>query len=229
MFKVVAIIPARGGSKGIHRKNLSLFCNKPLIQYSIEAALSATKIDDVYVSTEDTEIAAISKKLHAEIINRPKELAKDDTPTFPVLRHAAEVLNFPDVIVTLQPTSPLRTAKHIDEALSLLNDDIESVVGVSSVHRYFWSLENGFGKPNFYLRLPRQKMPKQYIENGSIYVTRKSVIMRNDYKLGMGISSKGKVKLYEMEDIHSIEIDTVFDLKLLEYVYKQLNKENIHE
>lgn len=225
MSNVVAIIPARGGSKGIPRKNIRPFYGKPLLQYSVEAALNAKLIDKVYVSTEDKEIAEIARNSGAEIIDRPEDLAGDDISTFAVIQHAAEALNFPDVLVTLQPTSPLRTARHIDEAVSLLNDNIETVIGVCATHRYTWQIEDGYGKPNFDARLPRQKMPKQYIENGSIYVTRKPVIMRSDDKLGMGISSTGNVKLYEMEEIHSVEIDSIDDFYLLEYMYKTYHQE----
>ncbi len=224
MSKAVTIIPARGMSKGIPRKNLRPFHGKPLIQYSIDAARAAELVGDVFVSTEDKEIAGIARDLGAKIIDRPEELAGDDISTFSVIRHAAEVLNFPDVIVTLQPTSPLRTGRHIDEAVSLLDDDVETVVGVCAAHHYCWRIENGYGKPDFETRLPRQKMPKQYVENGSIYVTRKSVIMRNDDKLGMGISSIGKVKLYEMEEIHFVDMNSFFDFKLLECIYKTIRE-----
>ncbi len=220
MSKIVAIIPARGGSKGIPRKNIRLFCGKPLLQYSVESALHAKLLDKVFVSTEDKEIAEIARYSGAEVIDRPEELAGDDISTFAVLRHAAETLDFPDVLVTLQPTSPLRTARHIDEAISLLDDDVETVVGVCAAHDYCWRIENGYGKPDFDMRLPRQKMPKQYVENGSVYVTRRSVITHNDDKLGMGISSIGKVRLYEMEEIHFIDMDSIFDFKLLESIYK---------
>ncbi|MGR3175987.1 MAG: acylneuraminate cytidylyltransferase family protein [Candidatus Scalindua sp.] len=224
MSKIVAIIPARGGSKGIPRKNIRLFCGKPLLQYSIEAARAARLVDEVYVSTEDKEIAEIARSLDAEIIDRPEELAGDNISTFAVLKHAAESIDFPDVLVTLQPTSPLRTARHIDEAISLLDDDVETVVGVCAAHYYCWRIEDGYGKPDFDTRLPRQKMPKQYIENGSVYVTRKSVIAHDDDKLGMGISSIGKVKLYEMEEIHFVDMDSLFDFKLLECIYKTVRE-----
>ncbi len=225
MHKTVAIIPARGGSKGISRKNIRPFCGKPLLQYSVDAALHAKLIDKVYVSTEDKEIAEIARYSGAEIIDRPEELAGDNISTFAVLQHAAETLDFPDVLVTLQPTSPLRTAHHIDEAVLLLNDNVETVIGVCFTHHYKWQVEDGYGKPDFDKRLPRQKMPKQYIENGSIYVTRKSVIMRNDDKLGMGISSVGRVNLYEMDEIYSIDMDSVFDFKILECMHKTILEE----
>jgi CMP-N,N'-diacetyllegionaminic acid synthase len=217
--RIVAVIPARGGSKGMLRKNIRLLCGKPLLQYSIEAAHAATLVDEVYVSTDDKEIAEIAKNLDAQIIDRPDELAGDMISTFPVLRHAAKKINFPEIIVTLQPTSPLRTARHIDEAISLINDDVEAVVGVCAAHYYCWRISNGYGKPDFDARLPRQKI-QQYVENGAVYVTRKSVIVHNDYKLGMGISSKGKVKLYKMEEKYSVDINNDFDWFVVESIIK---------
>ena len=228
MSRTVVIIPARGGSKGIRRKNIRLFCGKPLLQYSIEAACDAKLVHDVYVSTEDEEIAEIARNLGAKVINRPSELASDTASTFSVLHHAWEVIDFPDIIVTLQPTSPVRTGRQIDEAISYLDEDVESVVGVCATHHYHWSMEDGYGKPDFNARLPRQKMPKRYVENGSIYVTRKSVLMRNDAQLGMGISSVGKVRLYEMGDIFSIEIDSNLDFRLVESAYKAVLTERGH-
>lgn len=189
MYRVVAIIPARGGSKGIPRKNIKPFCGKPLIVHSIEAGLNSQTIDEVYVSTEDIEIATVSVEAGAKIIDRPADFASDTASTFSVVRHAAQVLHFPDVMVTLQPTSPLRTATHIDEAVVLLQPSVDTVVGVCATHRYYWDIKNGYGVPNFQKRLPRQLMEANYFENGALYVTRKEVIEKNDNRLGMGISS----------------------------------------
>jgi CMP-N-acetylneuraminic acid synthetase len=143
---VIAIIPARGGSKGIPRKNIRLLAGKPLIAYTIEAAFTS-KMDKVIVSTEDEEIAEISKKYGAEVIERPKGLAKDETPTIDVIFHVLEILkakNYnPDIVVLLQPTSPLRNAEDIYNAIKLfLDSDCESVVSVCEVeHPPYWSFE----------------------------------------------------------------------------------------
>ena len=118
---ILAIIPARGGSKGIPRKNINLLCGKPLIAYTIEAALSSKYIDSVVVSTEDEEIAKITKDYRVEVIPRPLELAHNNTPSLPVFQHVIRFLEevesfLPNIIVILQPTSPLRTASNFVRA-----------------------------------------------------------------------------------------------------------------
>lgn len=222
--RIVAVIPARGGSKGIPRKNLRPFCGKPLLVHSIEAALGARCVDEVYVSTEDEEIGLISKQAGAMVIKRPFELANDTASTFSVIRHACDYLNSPDVLITLQPTSPLRTSLHIDGGFALLKDDVASVVGVCETHRYHWREVGGLGVPEFNKRLPRQLMEKRYIENGALYISRSSVFENNDDVLGMGISSLGKVCLYVMEEELAMEIDSVSDFEILEIVKQRTGK-----
>ena len=112
---ILAIIPARGGSRRLPRKNVRLLCGKPLIAYTIEAALSSKLIDRVVVSTEDEEIAEVSKKYGAEVLERPEELARDDSPTIDAVMHVLnwfeERKEFFDIVVLLEPTSPLRKEK----------------------------------------------------------------------------------------------------------------------
>lgn len=222
MNRVVAIIPARGGSKGIPRKNIRPFCGKPLLVYSIDAALGASCVDEVYVSTDDAEIAGISRAAGSLIIERPCELANDTASTFSVISHAWDILGKPDVLITLQPTSPLRTSKHIDEGFALLDSDTYTVVGVCETHRYQWRIKDGAGVPDFNKRQPRQLMEKKYIENGALYISRGKVFENNDDVLGMGISSSGKVQLYVMEEELAIEIDSVVDFEILEMIKKNM-------
>lgn len=219
--RVVAIIPARGGSKGIPRKNIRLLCGKPLVAYSVEAALTSASVQEVYVSTEDSEIAEIARANGADVIDRPKEFATDEASTFDVLLHAANELGLPDVVVTLQPTCPLRTGKHVDEAVGLLEDGIECVVSVCAVHQFIWKVSDGKGIPEFRERRRRQDMAGRYAENGSIYVSRGSVFANEDSRLGMGISSRGTVRLYEMEEVHSIDVDTEVDFILMQGLISQ--------
>jgi len=130
--KILAIIPARGGSKGIPKKNIVNINGKPLIQYTIEVAKESKLIDRVIVSTDDDEIAEISEKLGAEVpFIRPAELAKDGTPTFPVIKHALKWLKEnekykPELIVLLEPTFPLRTVEKVDEAIKVISSDEEA-------------------------------------------------------------------------------------------------------
>src|SRR5437764_11026274 len=119
---MLALIPARGGSKGIPRKNLAPVAGKPLLVWTIEVARAAASVDRVVVSTDDAEIAETARSARAEVLERPVELAGDETPMAAVVRHAVEALA-PEIVVLLQPTSPLRTARHVDEAVSLLDGD----------------------------------------------------------------------------------------------------------
>jgi CMP-N-acetylneuraminic acid synthetase len=131
---VLGLIPARGGSKGIPRKNLAPVGGKPLLEWTVEAARAATELTRVVVSTEDDEIAAAAG---VDVLRRPDELAEDETPMLDVIRHAVAELS-PDVVVLLQPTSPLRRPEHIDAAVRLLlESDADAVVSVVAVpHRF---------------------------------------------------------------------------------------------
>ncbi len=183
---VLAIIPARGGSKSIPRKNIKEFANHPLIAYSISAGLTAESITRVIVSTDDEEIADISLKYGAEIpFLRPAELAQDNTPDLPVFHHALEWLEInehysPDIIVQLRPTSPLRRTQHIDSAVSKLvkhpeADAVRTVCIPFQNPFKMWNIDtNGFlhpimdlGVPEPY-NLPRQSLPEIYWQTGYV-------------------------------------------------------------
>ena len=172
MCRIVAVIPARGGSKSIPLKNIKPMLEKPLIQYSIDAALNASRVAEVYVSTEHRQIARIAESLGSKIIERPIELAGDAVSTFAVIKHAESILDSPDIIVVLQPTSPLRSSAEIDEAVELLDPGTDTVVGVCELKKYIWNMDKHYGIPTFSERQPRQFMDKVFAENGSIYVTR---------------------------------------------------------
>ncbi|MCR5609704.1 MAG: acylneuraminate cytidylyltransferase family protein [Lachnospiraceae bacterium] len=179
--KIVGIIPARGGSKGIPRKNIINLCGKPLIAYTIEAGLNSEYIDYVMVTTEDCEIAEVSKKYGAEVpFMRPDNLAQDTSKTIDVLCHALESLKkkgkYFDIVVLLQPTQPLRTAKDIDNAIiHFKNNNYISLVSVSEVDDHpilIRSIENGRLKKllNCSSTCRRQDMPRYYKVNGCIYI-----------------------------------------------------------
>lgn len=212
---ILAIIPARGGSRGIPRKNVRLLCGKPLIAYTIEAALNSKYIDRVVVSTEDQEIAKIARKYGAEVIQRPQELATDNTPTEPVLEHVAKHLqqneNYrADIVVLLQPTSPLRTNRHIDEALeSFLSKKYDSLLSVCRSHLFLWKTGKEGAYPlnfDFRNRPRRQDKEPEYQENGAIFITKPEILIQGHNRLG------GKVGLYIMPVEESWEIDSEFDL-----------------
>ncbi len=224
---IVAIIPARGGSKGVQRKNTRKLLGKPLIAYTIEAAKKAKKLDDFYISTEDTEIKKVAKKYRAKIIDRPIELAMDDTPMYKVLQHAVSLLESNgekiDVIVLLQPTSPIRNAADIDRAIiTFLDTGADSVVSVrEATYHPYWTkkIENEKLLPFVETEreyFNRQELPKVYQLNGSIYITKRDVLMNENKILG------NFTKPYIMDEFHSIDIDTELDFLTAEAALKKL-------
>ena len=219
--KILAIIPARGGSKGIPRKNIRLLAGKPLIAYTIEAGSKSKCIDKTVVSTEDKEIAEKSREYGAEVIERPKELATDTAPTEPVLEHVVEWLKEhegykSDIVVLLQPTSPLRNNKHFDEALDIfLNNDYDSLLSVCPSHAFIWKVREDGAYPinyDFKSRPRRQDKEHEYKENGALYIMKYETLISNHNRLG------GKIGLYIMPEESSIEIDTEFDFWLCEQI-----------
>jgi CMP-N,N'-diacetyllegionaminic acid synthase len=213
---VVALIPARGGSKGIPRKNLAPLAGKPLLHWAIDAALAADTVTRVVVSTDDDEIAAAAGD--AELLRRPADLAGDDTPMLDVIRHAVERIEPCDVLVLLQPTSPLRRPEQVDEAVRLLLESgADTVVSVVEVpHRYepssLMELRNGRlvarSEPT-----TRQAKELLYARNGpAILVLRPSV-------LGDGLYG-GNVVGYVMDEHDSLDIDSPRDLQLAEQLLR---------
>jgi len=222
-MRIVGIIPARGGSKGIPRKNIKLLAGKPLVAYSIEAAIKSKYIDRVIVSTEDKEIAEVSMSFGAEIIERPFELAQDEVKTAPVI---AQVINelkkigyIPDIIVLLQPTSPLRDEKIIDAALEkLINSDKDSIFSGHGAGRTMplWkqkqdgSLEALY---DYHLRPRRQEshlMVPLFCENGAFYAIRYEAFLETKDFLG------NNTGVYEME--WQVDVDTPEDFQTVEKI-----------
>lgn len=209
----LAVIPARGGSKGIPRKNITSLNGKPLIAYSIEAALGSTHTDRVIVSTDDNEIADVSKSFGAEVLWRPQEIAGDESPVIDTLFHVFSALDSVyDSIVLLQPTSPLRSALHIDEAIELHDKNAgESVVSVSPTETAPLLIREFSGEGALHRLLQeksdirRQDMRQYYRVNGAIYINRISELTKssclNDNKIG-----------YVMSREYSIDIDEPLDL-----------------
>lgn len=228
--KILAIIPARGGSKGIPGKNIKLLCGKPLIVYTIEAALRSKYLDRIIVSTDDEEISRISKKSGAEVIERPAELAQDNTPTYPLVEHVTkhfkktEQYN-PDAVILLQPTSPLRTTDDIDRAIELfLSNKCESVISVFEVGQTVYISLKMVGKflqpifsKKFFIQGQRQILPKAYITNGAIFISSLSNLHR--YK---NFYNK-KVLPYIMPLEKSVNIDHKVDFDLAELLIKKNN------
>lgn len=218
----VAIIPARGGSKGIPGKNLLTLVGKPLIAHSIIDAQEAQLVDRIYVSTDDREIASVSRNYGAEIIQRPLELATDIASSESALIHSLTAIEAtglsPDLIIFLQCTSPCRTGLDIDLAVKQLQQkEADSLLSVSPSHRFLWEEVNGEAKSiNYdYRRRPRrQDMNPQYVENGSIYIFKPWVLKEFGNRLG------GKISIFPMSEAAAHEIDSPLDFEIAEFLLK---------
>ncbi|MCD4743139.1 MAG: acylneuraminate cytidylyltransferase [Desulfobacteraceae bacterium] len=223
-MNVLCIIPARGGSKGIPQKNIKRLAGKPLIAWSIEAALAADSINRLIVTTDDKEIASVAKLWGAETIHRPSELANDTASSESALSHVMETLKKseeyePDLIVFLQATSPYRSATDIDAAVNLLLTGYDSVFSAYSQHfTGRWKLNtDGRACPvNFdpVNRPRRQDQPVEYIENGSIYVFKPDILKSTGARMG------SRIGIYQMPEERSYQIDEPEDLQLLEKLMK---------
>lgn len=211
---VLGLIPARGGSEGIPGKNLRELDGVPLIEYSIRAGLESSAVDSVVVSTDDEEIAEVAASSGARIpFLRPPELARDETPTPPVITHALQALQDRGeeykTFILLQPTSPLRSATHIDEAFSIYDETgADTVISAypSCVDRW-QRRDEGAEKINFVgASKRRQDRDPEFVVNGAIYVTNVDQFMQTRETI------TGIVRLYEMSEWESVDIDTPFDL-----------------
>jgi CMP-N-acetylneuraminic acid synthetase len=224
--EVLAIIPARGGSKGVPRKNLRLLAGKPLIQYTVETARKCQALHRIVVSTDDIEIAELVAGMGSEVLRRPEHLAQDDTPMVPVIQHAvrslAEASYQPEIIVLLQPTAPLRRSEHIDDCLELISvTDVNSVVSVSPVPAHFrpdWQfviseggeLQTLSGRDLDGIRSRRQELPMTYTRNGAIYAVRREAFIESESLLVQ------PCKAYIMASEDSVNIDAEKDFWMAE-------------
>jgi CMP-N,N'-diacetyllegionaminic acid synthase len=222
-LEVLAIIPARGGSKGLPRKNIRLIAGEPLIAHTIEQAISARTVGRTTVSTDDEEIAEVAKYYGAEVVMRPTELASDTAASESALVHVLDFLHQqegyePDLVVFLQCTSPVRNWGAIDKAVELLVEkNADSLVSVTPWHGFIWQEERGVGRSvNFdpHHRPRRQDLPEEYRENGSIFVFKPWVLRTYQNRLG------GKIVLYPMDYWSAFEADTEDDFALCEWILK---------
>ncbi len=225
---IIAIIPARGGSKSLPGKNIRLLNGKPLIYYTIAEARKSKYLQRIIVSTEDSQIAEIARKYGAEVIDRPVALAQDDTPSRPVYQHVIRYLEetegfHPEIAVSLQPTSPCRLAEDIDGAIELfLKSDCDSVVGVCETeHPPFWTFTLEAGRLNPVIKgweklYQRQLAPRTYRLNGAVYVIHRDVIM--EHKKGVMGSN---IRPFIMPLEKSIDIDSELDLKIAGLLIKE--------
>jgi len=222
-MRILSIIPVRGSSKAIPMKNLVLLNKKPLLYYTITASLKSSYINRTIVSTEHTGIAKYAKKIGAEVIKRPINLAGDKTPTEPVMIHVLEYLRtkenyIPDLIILLQNTSPFRNKHHIDEAFKqFFKKKFDSVLSGFSSEEFVWIKKNNYVYPINYVpanRPQRHKITPLFYENGAIYITK----YKNFKKTHCRVS--GKTGFYTMPKELSIEIDDKSDLKMARKIFK---------
>jgi CMP-N-acetylneuraminic acid synthetase len=226
-LKILAIIPARGGSKGLPGKNVKLLAGKPMIAWTIEAARRAQGVSRVIVSTDDAGIAGASREWGAEVpFLRPPELAKDETPGIAPVLHAVQWMEehekfCPDYIMLLQPTSPLRSTEDITAAIALAAaKDADSVISVAEAKSHpFWTMKIqadgtllnflGLDLEELQRRFPRrQDLLAAYVENGAIYLTKRSSLLATQSFYGK------KIFAHVMPEERSIDIDSQRDFDL---------------
>jgi len=224
-MQILGLIPARGGSKGIPRKNIIPLAGKPLLAYTCEAALQSRFLTRTLLNTDDPEIAAVGQEYGVEVpFLRPQELARDETPILPVIQHTltwlAEHENFvPEAVVLLQPTSPMRSGLHIDAAIGVFRDhQADTVVSVMEVPHQFNPVslmqidENH--QLHLYLEGPmilrRQEKPRVYARNGpAILIVSREVLLQ-------GQLYGDRIYPYLMDRISSLDIDDAMDLQIAE-------------
>lgn len=227
--RIAALIPARGGSKGVHRKNLQTFLDKPLLVHSIEYALNSKLVDDVFVSTEDTEIGEVAEQAGARIIWRPLDISGDTATTESAIDHGLNEMVKRglgcDIVALLQPTSPLRPGGSLEEALkTFVEGGLDSLLSISPTHRFFWRIkgQEALAEYNYMDRPRRQDMQAEdirYLENGSLYLFTAKHFREVGNRLG------GKIGYILFEEEYSYEIDSWDDLRFLEQLAKRLAEE----
>ena len=229
-MRILCVVPARGGSKGVPRKNLRVVGGKPLIVWTLEQALSARPAMDVVVSTDDEEIAAVARSAGALVpFLRPADLALDTTPTEPVVRHAIAAARAagaaPDAVMLLQATSPMRLPGTLSRAVAQLEaTGVDSLVGVVPQAPFIWVEGTADAGPtaayDVTARPRRQDLTPatlRYRETGSVYLTRTWVYDELDNRIG------GRVGLFVMDELEGIDVDTELDLEVADRRLAQLS------
>ncbi|NOZ51659.1 MAG: acylneuraminate cytidylyltransferase family protein [Gammaproteobacteria bacterium] len=229
---VLALIPARGGSKGLPHKNIKSIAGKPMIAWTIEAATQSQYIDRIIISSDDTETIKIAKQFGCEApFVRPPHLAQDNSPTIDAVVHALDNLPHYDMVVLLQPTSPLRNTEDIDNAINtLITANANSCVSVTEPDKSpYWMFtinKKGAIRPLLNQELsnkPRQQLPLIQVLNGAIYI-----IKTQSLKTNPALITHDTVP-YMMSKERSIDVDDNLDMKLAEFLLQQqLDKQHKH-
>lgn len=221
-LEILALIPARGGSKGIPRKNVRIVAGRPLLAHSITAARGTPAITRVAVSTDDPEIGRVAQEYGAEVLWRPAEISGDSASSESALLHALSQLRriegyTPDLVVFLQPTSPLRQPADIQNAIAMLiTEQADSLFSACLQQGFVWRRQRGQLESFTYdyrARQVRQDAPEDLMENGSIYVFKPWVLEQLGHRLG------GKIAVYPMNIYDSFQVDEPVDLDLMEVLF----------
>ena len=215
MSRTIVVIPARGGSKGIPRKNLRPINGMPMIYYSIKACLQS-KVDDIVVSTDDDEIALLASRFGADIYMRPGELGEDVVTLDPVIENTVIKMEEKhnvryDKVVTVQPTSPLVQSADINDALDLLEPGVDTIISAVDDRHLCWGVNNDKYTPRYHARVNRQSLPLNYKETGAVVVCTRE-------QLTSGNRVGNNIQLYIMPTERSFDIDTFTDLYLCEAI-----------
>ncbi|MFC1813507.1 cytidylyltransferase domain-containing protein [Thermodesulfobacteriota bacterium] len=228
--KVLVVIPARGGSKGIPRKNVRMLAGKPLIAHTIEHAHHARKVNRIVVSTDDPEIASVSKQYGAEVIIRPAEISGDTASSESALLHSLDYLeqteNYnPDLLVFLQCTSPLTKPEDIDGTIQILvKEKADTALAVTPFHYFLWKKDeagNGIGiNHNKEIRLLRQEREEQFLETGAVYVMRAKEFKKKKHRFF------GKTAMYNMPPERCLEIDDPIDFRIAEILMREFQQKD---
>ncbi|OHA14310.1 MAG: hypothetical protein A2909_02190 [Candidatus Tagabacteria bacterium RIFCSPLOWO2_01_FULL_39_11] len=219
-MKILTVIPARGGSKGVPRKNIKMLGDFPLFVWTLKVAGKAGDVlTKIVVSTEDEEIAEVARKYGGEVVARPAELAQDSTKSEPVLTHALEVLESAggkyDAVLLLSPTNPFRDPKFIREAADLFSTGkFDTIVGLKPVYKYSYDAKkNGEATPLYEKRANRQERKPVWLENGALYLA-SAKLVRNGEIFGK------KIGFVMMDELSSVNIDESVDFLYADSIVK---------
>lgn len=219
-MSILCIIPARGGSRSLPKKNIAMLAGRPLLVYSINQARECLDIDYTIVSTDDDEIAKIARDAGAGVVMRPPEISQDFSPSEDALKHVLENIAYkPEIVVFLQATSPIRKVEHIRRAVAMVEGGVyDSVLSAVRLHQFVWrvSKETGLAWSSNYDPVsgmrPMRQLVDDFVENGSIYCFRTDILELTGKRLG------GRIGIVEMPYWSRFEIDSPDDLDLVEWI-----------
>jgi len=224
--KYVVIIPARGGSKGIPKKNLKNFLGEPLLQHSIDYAKQSKLVNQIILTTDSDEIMQIGKDNNISVVDRPKELSGDYASTESAIEHVISLFNYSlkTIFILLQPTSPLRPKNSLDKMIGIFNKEgYDSMLTLSPIHPLTWKINKKIPECMYdYLNRPRRQDFKEkdliYDENGSVYIFKYEIFKKESNRLG------GKIGSFIFGEEYGKQIDTPLDFELLETLGKYLKR-----